>query len=124
MGQLPFASKEVQRAADLIDGKYRLNQEASLRNFLKESAKANILHLSMHGLLRSNPMESALVFRGEGEEEFALLEMKDVLGGNYPAQLTQGLLNCQDSGPVFKLRKPVCSFFMLVCHFFNGYFAF
>ncbi|MFK8163907.1 MAG: CHAT domain-containing protein, partial [Lewinella sp.] len=46
------------------------------------------LHLSMHGLLRPNPMESALVFTGDGEDEFALLEMKDVLGGNYPSELT------------------------------------
>ena len=88
MGQLPFASKEVQRAAELIGGKYRLNKDASLVNFLRESAGANILHLSMHGLLRPNPMESALVFTGDGEEEFALLEMKDVLGGYYPAELT------------------------------------
>ncbi len=88
MGQLPFASKEVQRAAELMGGLPRLDHEASLTNFLRESAGANILHLSMHGLLRPNPMESALVFTGDGEEEFALLEMKDVLGGNYPSELT------------------------------------
>lgn len=88
MGQLPFASKEVQRAAELIGGEYRLNKDASLTNFIRESAGANILHLSMHGILRPNPMESALVFSGNEEEEFALLEMKDVLSGNYPAELT------------------------------------
>lgn len=88
MGQLSFASKEVERAARLIGGQYRLNQDASLMNFLRESAGANILHLSMHGILRPNPMESALVFSGDEEEEFALLEMKDVLSGNYPAELT------------------------------------
>ncbi|MEM9930156.1 MAG: CHAT domain-containing protein, partial [Bacteroidota bacterium] len=88
MGRLPFASKEVEWAAASMNGEPRLNEVASLTNFLRESAGANILHLSMHGLLRPNPMESALVFSGDEAEEYALLEMKDVLGGHYPAELT------------------------------------
>jgi len=88
MGQLPFASKEVERAAAVIGGEFRLNEEASLLHFLQESDNARILHLSMHGLLRPNPMESALVFSGNGKNEFALLEMKDVLGGRYSTDLT------------------------------------
>lgn len=89
MGQLPFASKEVERASGVIGGEYRLDEEASLASFLGEAGGTNILHLSMHGLLRPNPMESALVFSGgRGKQGYALLEMKDVLGGDYPAELT------------------------------------
>jgi CHAT domain-containing protein len=88
MGQLPFAIREVTRAAEIIGGTPRLNPAATLKRFIAESAGANILHLSMHGLLRANPMTSALVFRGENDEGYALLTMADVLAGNYPAELT------------------------------------
>jgi len=88
MGQLPFATREVARAAAAIGGTSRLDAVATLRSFIAESAGANIIHLSMHGLLRANPMASALVFRGEEDKGYALLTMADVLAGNYPAELT------------------------------------
>ncbi len=88
MGQLPWAGREVETAASIIGGDYRLEGEATKARFLTEAGDAGILHLSMHGLLRPNPMESALVFRGNGEKDFALLTMGEVLGGNYPAELT------------------------------------
>ena len=86
MGQLPFAVREIARAAGITGGRSRLDAEATLRRFNEEAAGANILHLSMHGLLRANPLESALVFRAE--HGYGLLTMKDVLAGEYPAALT------------------------------------
>lgn len=87
MGQLPFAVREVTNAANITGGTPRLDEIATLERFLEEAAGAKILHLSMHGLLRPNPMESALVFRGE-DDGYQLLRMGDVLGGYYPAELT------------------------------------
>lgn len=87
MGQLPFAVREVTNAAQTIGGTSYINDGATLQRFLTESAGVEILHLSMHGLLRPNPMESSLVFRAESGG-YELLSMKDVLGGHYPAELT------------------------------------
>ncbi len=88
MGQLPWAGREVETAASIIGGDYRLEHEATKDRFLAEAGEAGILHLSMHGLLRANPMESALVFRGNEADDFALLTMGEVLSGHYPAELT------------------------------------
>jgi CHAT domain-containing protein len=87
MGRLPFAVREIKNAAKATGGVARLDTAATLQRFLSESPEASILHLSMHGLLRANPMESALVFRGEAKD-YRLLKMGEVLGGHYPTELT------------------------------------
>lgn len=87
MGRLPWAEKEVSEAAGIMNGAYRLEAEATKNRFLEEAQLGNILHLSMHGLLRENPLESALVFLGQ-QQPFDLLTMGEVLRGNYPAELT------------------------------------
>ncbi|MFK8162386.1 MAG: CHAT domain-containing protein [Lewinella sp.] len=86
MGQLPWAGREVEEAADIMKGASRLNEEATKQRFIDEGGSASILHLSMHGLLRPNPLESALVFRGDNDN-FDLLTMAEVLAGSYPTEL-------------------------------------
>jgi len=103
MGQLPWAGREVETAAGIIGGDYRLEYEATKDRFLTEAGDAGILHLSMHGLLRPNPMESALVFRGDDMDDFALLTMGEVLGGHYPAELTV-LSACHTGGGDLQTR--------------------
>lgn len=89
MGQLPFAGKEVATAAEIIGGRSRLNEEATKEFFLRDGPKADILHVSMHGLLANNPLKSALVFRGSKENStYDLLQMGEVLGAHFPAELT------------------------------------
>ena len=87
MGRLPWAGREVSSAADIMAGDARLEAEATKARFLAEAGRGGIVHLSMHGLLRPNPMESALAFRGE-EAQIDPLTMGEVLGGRYPHDLT------------------------------------
>ncbi|MEM1359392.1 MAG: CHAT domain-containing protein, partial [Bacteroidota bacterium] len=89
MGQLPFAGKEVIAAAEIIGGQSWLNEKATKDFFLRDAPQAGIIHVSMHGLLASNPLESALVFRGNDTDvTYDLLRMSEVLGGHFPAELT------------------------------------
>lgn len=86
MGQLPWAGREVEEAASIMKGEARLNAQATKDRFINEGGTAGILHLSMHGILRPNPLESALVFRAKNDS-FDLLTMAEVLAGSYPAEL-------------------------------------
>ncbi len=88
MGRLPWASKEVIEAAAIMEGPYLLDADATKPRFLAEASRTNILHLAMHGLIREDPMKSALVFRGEGEQDVALLTMAEVLSSKYATDLT------------------------------------
>ncbi|MEM9527908.1 MAG: CHAT domain-containing protein, partial [Bacteroidota bacterium] len=88
MGQLPYATQEVLTSAKITGGKYYLNEDATKNTFLEEGANGEILHLSMHGLIKPNPMESALVFRDQKAGEYDLLTMQEVLSGSYPNKLT------------------------------------
>ncbi|MEM1357488.1 MAG: CHAT domain-containing protein, partial [Bacteroidota bacterium] len=88
IGHLPFATKEVATAAKIIGGRALLNEEATKTRFLAEAPTANIIHVSMHGLLAENPLESALVFRSEDDTKaYELLYMKEVLGTQFPVAL-------------------------------------
>lgn len=88
IGRLPWASKEVAEAAAIMEGPYLLNSDATKSRFLAEAGRTNILHLAMHGLIREDPMKSALVFRGEGEQDLELLTMAEVLRTKYTTDLT------------------------------------
>ncbi|MEM6771808.1 MAG: CHAT domain-containing protein, partial [Bacteroidota bacterium] len=87
LGPLPFARREVDEAAVIMGGTPRINAEATKARFLEEGPTAGILHLAMHGIVNDNPMENALVFRGE-RDTFDLLTMQEVLARKFPAALT------------------------------------
>lgn len=87
LGPLPFARREVNEAAAVMGGVERINTEATKARFLEEGPRAGILHLAMHGIINDNPMENALVFRGE-QDTFDLLTMQEVLARKFPAALT------------------------------------
>lgn len=60
---LPYAKREVESIAELMDGHSFLGQEASEGRFKEKAADYQILHLSLHTLLNDRePLQSDLVF--------------------------------------------------------------
>lgn len=101
MGPLPYATQEVENVRNLMGGTVQRDATATRSNFLSEAANADILHLAVHGILDDdNPMESALVFRGDGDKLYDLLRMRDVLGTRLPKELTVLSACHSGQGPV------------------------
>lgn len=100
MGALPYARREVEEMAGLFGGISRLDTDATKERFLREAPEAGIIHLAMHGIIEKNPMESALVFRGEDAEKYDLLRMKDLLGQHISSYLTVLSACHSGNGPV------------------------
>lgn len=99
MGPLPYARREVEDAEALLDGNTLFDGDATRANFFRDAPSYGILHLAMHGILRNNPMESALVFRGD-DTPYDLVRMQDILGTDLPARLTVLSACHSGNGPV------------------------
>ncbi|WP_233565279.1 CHAT domain-containing protein [Aquimarina sp. AD10] len=70
--QLTLSQKEIKRGSAIFDGEVFLDSEASLNNFLKHSPDADIIHLSLHGLVDINdPARSCILF-DDHHNEFIL----------------------------------------------------
>ncbi|MEL7123161.1 MAG: CHAT domain-containing protein, partial [Bacteroidota bacterium] len=70
--QLVLAKNEIERSTALFSGKKFLDQHANIDNFFKASSDAEIIHLSLHGLVDfDDPLRSSIVF-DDHKEEFVL----------------------------------------------------
>lgn len=70
--QLNLSQQEIYRGASIFDGETYVNHKASLSNFLKYSTDADIIHLSLHGLVDTDdPNRSAILF-DDNHKDFIL----------------------------------------------------
>ncbi len=64
-----YAEQEVKEGAKLFDGRVFVNQEASLDNFFTFATEADIIYLSMHGIVDyDDPSKSCILFDDRNEE--------------------------------------------------------
>ncbi|MFK8160887.1 MAG: CHAT domain-containing protein [Lewinella sp.] len=97
---LPFAASEVQRAAEIMDGKVFLNESVTKSTFLDQSPSADIIHLSMHGFLSIDPLANALVFHAGGNQTYIPFSMAEILTQRMESELTV-LSSCHTgTGPI------------------------
>ncbi len=84
--QLALSHEEIKRGSAIFDGNIFIDNEASLSNFLKHSDKADIIHLSLHGLVDiDDPNRSCIIF-DDDQEEFILSPL-DLYGNRINADL-------------------------------------
>ncbi len=70
--QLALSQEEIKRGAAIFDGKTFVNDQATLANFLKHSPDADIIHLSLHGLVDvDDPNRSCIIF-DDNQDKFIL----------------------------------------------------
>jgi CHAT domain-containing protein/tetratricopeptide (TPR) repeat protein len=79
-GSLPGASEEVALLKEKVfAGRARVwtLADATKANFLASAKNYDIVHLATHGIIRENPLESYLLFAGDGAEaqQLTLLEV-------------------------------------------------
>lgn len=86
LAPLSISKKEVVQAAEIFNGKTFLDNEATLENFYEHVDNAEIVHLSLHGLVDTNdPSRSCIIF-SDTEQEF-LLSPPDLYKNNIKADL-------------------------------------
>ncbi|MBQ4819294.1 CHAT domain-containing protein [Aquimarina sp. MMG016] len=84
--QLALSQEEINRGAAIFDGKIFTNKNASLKNFLEHGPDADIIHLSLHGLVDvDDPSRSCIVF-DDHQKEF-ILSPQDLYGNRLQADL-------------------------------------
>ncbi len=84
--QLALSHEEIKRGAAIFDGKTFIDNEASLENFLQHSPNADIIHLSLHGLVDiDDPGRSCIIF-DDHQEDF-ILSAQDLYGNRLRADL-------------------------------------
>jgi CHAT domain-containing protein/tetratricopeptide (TPR) repeat protein len=84
---LKNAVEEVQKIKNIMGGDAYIGNTATLRNFMENSAKYDVLHLAMHTLIDDqNPMYSELVFDA-GKNDNGLLHTYDLYDMQIKARL-------------------------------------
>ncbi len=84
--QLALSHEEIKRGAAIFDGKTYIDDEASLENFLKHSPNADIIHLSLHGLVDiDDPGRSCIIF--DDHQENFILSAQDLYANRLHADL-------------------------------------
>ncbi len=84
--QLALSQEEIKRGAAIFDGETFIDDKASLENFLKHSANADIIHLSLHGLVDiDDPSRSSILF-DDHQKDF-ILSPQDLYGTRLQADL-------------------------------------
>ncbi|TSE10227.1 CHAT domain-containing protein [Aquimarina algiphila] len=84
--QLVLSDEEIKRGAAIFDGEMYIDNEASLENFLKHSSDADIIHLSLHGLVDlDDPGRSCILF-DDNQKEF-ILSAQNLYGNRLNADL-------------------------------------
>ncbi|MEM7367005.1 MAG: CHAT domain-containing tetratricopeptide repeat protein [Bacteroidota bacterium] len=84
---LPFARKEVQKAAELFSGDAFLGEEASKSRFTSVAGNYKILHLAMHTQIDSGNMPTFVFFHQADESASYLLQTTELYGYSLPSQL-------------------------------------
>jgi len=97
-GNLNWNQEEVQLAHGLFGGDIYLGENASEANFLRVSADAGILHLSMHADVNDRtPMQSGLLFTPESDSvENGFLNLYEIYQQRIPAHTL--ILNACNTG--------------------------
>ena len=87
--QLPMARHEVKASADIWDGNYYINDQATEENFKQFAPGAGIIHLATHAIINDeNPLYSKLVFAPEKDTlEDGLLNTYELYNMHLHAQL-------------------------------------
>ncbi|MBQ0735564.1 CHAT domain-containing protein [Aquimarina celericrescens] len=84
--QLVLSQKEIERGAAIFDGKTFINKNATLENFFRYGADADIVHLSLHGLVDfDDPNRSCILF--DDASETFLLAPQDLYSNRTNAEL-------------------------------------
>ncbi|WP_299438510.1 CHAT domain-containing tetratricopeptide repeat protein [uncultured Aquimarina sp.] len=98
--QLALSQEEIKQGGAIFDGKTFIDNDASLENFLKYSADADIIHLSLHGLLDADdPGRSCIIF--DDHQEKFILSSQDLYGNRLKANLVL-LSSCHSaSGKIY-----------------------
>ncbi|WP_299212308.1 CHAT domain-containing tetratricopeptide repeat protein [uncultured Aquimarina sp.] len=98
--QLALSQEEIKRGGAIFDGKTFIDNDASLENFLKYSADADIIHLSLHGLLDTDDPGRSCVIFDDHQEKF-ILSSQDLYGNRLKANLVL-LSSCHSaSGKIY-----------------------
>lgn len=72
LAQLSLSQEEIAQGASIFDGEKYINDKATLENFLQHGSDADIIHLSLHGLVDiDDPGRSCIIF-DDHREEFIL----------------------------------------------------
>jgi len=72
LGSLRFAVSEIEHSAQIFNGKGFYNEQASKSNFLKAAGQADILHLSLHGLVDYDVPENSCIIFDDRTSDFVL----------------------------------------------------
>lgn len=94
---LPFATLEVQRAAEIMDGEVVLNEFVTKSSFLDQAPSAAIVHLSMHGMLSIDPLANALLFHAADKQDYVPFSMAEILTQHMDPELVV-LSSCHTGG--------------------------
>ncbi|SHI80605.1 CHAT domain-containing protein [Aquimarina spongiae] len=86
LAQLTLSQEEINRGAAIFDGKVFIDKQASLPSFLSESKDADIIHLSLHGLVDTNDPERSCIIFDDHTEEF-ILSPQDLYSNRLQADL-------------------------------------
>ncbi len=70
--QLALSQEEINRGAAIFDGKIFTEKKASLQNFLQYAPDADIIHLSLHGLVDIDDPDRSCIIFDDHKEEFIL----------------------------------------------------
>lgn len=72
LSQLVLSKKEIKQASEIFEGNTLLGDQASIKNFYSYANDAQILHLSLHGLVDTDdPNRSCIIF-DDSKNEFLL----------------------------------------------------
>ncbi len=67
--QLTLSKREIGRGATIFDGETYIDEDATLANFLEHGDDADVLHLSLHGLVDTDdPARSCIIFDDHPEK--------------------------------------------------------
>ena len=86
LGQLSLSQEEILRGSLIFDGSQYVDQRATLENFYRYSGQANIIHLSLHGLVDLNDPGRSCVLFDDHQDNF-ILSARDLYAHKINADL-------------------------------------
>lgn len=88
LSRLPFSDDEAIDLADLMEGQYWVNEEATKTNFLEHSLSANFIHLATHSILdEETPNRSALIFSRTKDSLDNFLRLEEIYDLSFTANM-------------------------------------
>ncbi|MEQ9425310.1 MAG: CHAT domain-containing tetratricopeptide repeat protein [Cyclobacteriaceae bacterium] len=86
--KLPGAKEEVRVVSQLMNGSTFIDSAATESTFKKKSSKYRVLHLAMHGVMRTDNQNAELIFSGEkGTDEDGFLTVPEIYNLDLNADL-------------------------------------